>query len=249
MKSNQFPIVSFSFTCLLILATNKAVASVIVTDDNSEATLSLLNLEGQQGIAHQQVVNDHSVLGVPFFTSSALAGADIAYNREVLLTSELEALSEFVEGGGRLIMASDWWGFDHSTFFDVLYSDGTLNDSMATIIDFANPITNGVAGSVSSFTVHVSNGGLSSSNDDFVILAEYSQGEVALGYLPMGAGDIVFLTDLNTFDDDRLALADNQRMWTNLFDHAVPEPGTLALLCVGVLCIRRRGFRTVSGTT
>jgi hypothetical protein len=247
--------------CIAALAgAGSAPASMIVTQIESRANsmVWLLNLNGQQGTSHGQVVTGHSVSSVAVFEPSSLADADVVYlspsNGQLALTvSEIDALEAFVNGGGRLVVATDHsllWTNDFLALaarFDVTYGTETLTGvQTATVIDFDNPITNGPAGPVSSFNASGPNDGLTSANPDFVNLATYPSGAPALGYLGPSVdrlGDAVFLSDFNSFDDDHFADLDNQALWANLFVHsAVPQPGGLILL--GLLfppARRRRG--------
>lgn len=222
-----------------------ARAGVVATEDYPNDVLSLLHIGGQQGIAHAQVASDHTVVGVAGFNAATLSNVDVVYNEYPASAFEVSALANFANNGGRVILASDHGGLAHASHFDVAFANGSLPGThTASVFGFANPITNGPAGVVNSFSASVPNGGLTSTNPEFQVLARYESGEAALGYLPYGAGQIVFLTDLNTFDDARLGLLNNQQLWTNLFDYtAVPEPATIALLTVGSFLLIRRGSR------
>ena len=91
------------------------------------------------------------------------------------------------------------------------------------------------------FTALTPNDGLKSSNPDFEVLGSYRSGQAALGQLSFGLGDVIFLTDLNTFDDARLGDLDNQKLWTNLFDYeAVPEQATPLMLLLGMMVLQLR---------
>ncbi|MHC4128990.1 MAG: hypothetical protein ACYS1E_07595 [Planctomycetota bacterium] len=226
----SFPLIVSATAVAVAAGTTVTDASIVVTQLESETSppLWLLNLSGQQGIAHTQVANDHSVSAVGFFDEPALSGVDVVYfsaGGSFLVPSEIDAIAAFVNAGGRLVLGGDHGNVipqfpELAAHFDVSYG-GLLNGAQtATVIDFDNAITNGPAGMVNEFSAIGSNAGLMSTNPDFTVVANYGTGEVALGHLPVGAGEVVLLTDQNTFDDDRLGVLDNQALWTNLFEYS-----------------------------
>jgi hypothetical protein len=190
----------------------------------SAVFFSLLTTTGQQGIAHTQVLDAHSVSAVPSFDAASLADADIVYLWSPIDPDELGVLDDFVRAGGRLILMGD-----HGTnvlpfpvlgpHFGVEYSSGPAQSQIAVArTGFPNPLTNGPAGDVATISVVAANSGLNSTNPDFQAVAQFeTTGGVAMGYLRHGAGEVLFLTDLNTFDDTALGQRDNQILWSNLF--------------------------------
>jgi len=223
---------------MALTAVSNAATVVTQVESRARPSLWLLNLAEQQGIAHQQVFDDHDVSPIPVFDAPNLSGVDVVYLSPVsgklnMTEPEIDALENFVLAGGRLVVAADHSGMWSDDFdelaanFDVSYGQGAISNPfplIATVIDFANPITNGAGGMVSIFSSAVTNDGLQSTNPDFQVLAIYPGGQAALGFLEVGAGQIVFLTDFNTFDDKFLFDLDNQQFWTNLFEIAVPCP-------------------------
>ena len=229
-------------------------AALVITQDVSRASEGqhLLNLSGQQDVAHTQVYNNHNVSSVHPFTINNLTGIDIVYlspcsgkfgGQLNLSLNEIDALESFVYKGGRLILAVDnSWGQWDSHFvsiaarFGTTYIGGDSSDGVVSVVNFSNRITNGPAGKIHSFSVHRSNRGLISSNPDFLSLASNIDGNSALGYLPPNPnlgrlGEVVFLTDFNTFDTVgfngvNLYALDNQILWTNMFI-PIPEPATV----------------------
>jgi len=208
-----------------------AYASVVVTQIESRAFFSLwlLSDHPQQNIAHQQIINNHDVTAIPEFTAEALIGVDIVYvspalDELQLTTAEIDVLEAFVTAGGRLIIPADnsVWADEFRELaarFEVTYGTSYINGVWpADVGDFVNPITNGPAGVVNVFSGASHNDELSSTNQDFRALATWRSGPAALGYLPHGAGEVVFLTDFNTWDNDMIADFDNQILWTNLFE-------------------------------
>lgn len=217
-----------------------AQASVVVTqvEDRSYWSLWLLSDWIQQDIAHRQIWENHDVRTVAEFTAEALVGVDIVYVSPTYLdmelqitTREIDALEDFVIAGGRLILpgdSRDWVGGFRpiAARFGVTYGNGWIKGVPAALVeDFANPITNGPAGVVNTYSGASPNDELSSTNPDFRVLARWESGPSALGYLRHGAGEVVFLTDFNTWDNDMIQQRQNQILWTNLFEEpAACEP-------------------------
>lgn len=254
LKSRQFALGAVVSTAAALLGlASSALASSIVTQDASRAHagLHLLNLAGQQGIAHTQVDAVHATSSAITFTSASLAGADVVYLSPSypgalnLSAAEILTLESFVNGGGRLILAADYGAYWNSEFvslalqFGVTYGGGTGSSGPANVVDFLNPVSNGPGGVVNSFSMLSPSTGVSSSGPDFVSVAAGPDTQTALGYLKPGAGrlgEVVFLTDFNTFDDSGLGNLDNNTLWTNLFAYtAVPEPSTALLLVSALL--------------
>lgn len=213
-----------------IACTGAAGAADVVTQtqDRSYATLWLLSDWIQQSLSHEAVQAEHNVTAVPVFDDKAVSSADIVYlspslDELVLTEAEMDVLETFVQNGGRLIIpadSGDWSAaFDAiAARFDVFYGDTFINGIIeATTDDFDNPITNGSAGVVTMFTGASTNNSLTSTNDDFQVLATYTTGVTAIGYLPLGDGEVIFLADFNTWDNDMLFDHDNQVLWANLF--------------------------------
>jgi len=168
-----------------------------------------------------------------------------------LTTSEIDTLVAFVDAGGHLIIPADNQGagwFDEfvglAAAFGVSYSGVSGFETSAIVVDGTTPLTNGPGGVVASYVVgppHHS--GITSTDPDFVEVAEYSTAATALGYLPPNGarlGHVTFLTDFNTFFDSEIVNLDSAALWTNLF--SVPEPVGAAPLFVGIgfLVLARR---------
>lgn len=208
---------------MLLFAPVTGRAGLVLTENQPMDVLNLLNYTGQQSVAHTQVRDAHTVRGVTRFDPSTLIGANIVYlgGAYVLDRAQMDALEAFVHQGGRLIFASDWNPRDLGPVaarFGVSYGTATLDDTqIASVVQADNPISDGGAGIVESFSAYYTNSGVTSTNPSFVAVARYSNNAVALGYIQSGLGDVVFLTDLNTFDNGSLSLYDNQTLWTNLF--------------------------------
>jgi len=244
-----FCALAVSLLCVLAWPSGAGALSVITEVESVVSETYLLNLTGQFSTAYTQVDAAHSVSAVTAFTDSTLAGVDIVYlRRDVDTSSQAEALRNFVVAGGRLIVANDHTQtFSRvATEFGIAYGGGlTLGDRTATVVSPGRPIVTGAGGPVARFTGLGTNDGLTGTNPDFEALAIWEPGENSLGYIPLGAGDIACLTDISTFHDAYLGEADNQALWTNLFDLStqpngvIPEPGTLAAALMGLVAVGR----------
>ena len=221
----------------VLAGSSSAKASVVVTQVEERAFFSLWLFSDhiQQNIAHFQILNDHDVTAIPAFTADALAGVDIvyvspSYDELQITTGEIDVLEAFVEGGGRLIIPGDYgmWAAEIvpiAARFGVTYGEDNLNGPQQShVADCATPITRGPGGTVEVFGGSAVNIELSSTNDDFRVLSTWPGGAQALGYLPVGAGEVMFLTDFNTWDNDMIAQHDNQALWTNLFELPIQCP-------------------------
>jgi hypothetical protein len=217
-----------------------APASVVVTQIESRSFFSLwlFSTHIQQNIAHAQIINNHDVTAVPEFTARALDGVEIVYlspslDELRLATAEIDVLVAFVESGGRLIVSADNgdWANEFRALaarFDVTYGTTFINGVwQADVQDFDNPITNGPAGRVEVYSGASHNNDLNSTNPNFRVLATWQSGPSSLGYLRHGAGEVVFLSDFNTWDTDMFFDFDNQVLWANLFE---------APACAGFVC-------------
>ena len=102
--------------------------------------------------------------------------------------------------------------------FGVQYGAGFINGIfIAEVLDVDNPIINGPSGTVNSYSGASPNDRMNSTNEDFRVLANWQEGSNALGYLLHGEGEVIFLSDFNTWDDDMINDLDNRLLWTNLF--------------------------------
>ncbi|MHC4911129.1 MAG: hypothetical protein ACYTF9_15590, partial [Planctomycetota bacterium] len=220
---------------LTLACVSWATASVVVTQVEERAFFSLwlLSEHIQQDVAHADVQKAHDVSAVPVFNAETLAGVDVVYVSPALdelnLTiDEIDALEQFVLDGGRLIVPGDYtmWSaqfFDLAARFGVSFGDELINLQLtASVTDTNNTVMNGPGGHVDSFTGSAICSSLGSTNPDFQVIAEWSTGPNAIGYLRHGFGDVVFLSDFNTFDTDMYDEAHNQILWANLF-FADPE--------------------------
>lgn len=235
-----------------------AIASVVVTqtEERSSWSLWLLSTHIQQISAHRQIMDNHDIIVVPVFTDEAMAEADIvylspSYDELNLTNAEIDALIRFVEAGGRLIVPGDYsvWADEFRELaarFDVTYGDSFINGiQTADVIISDHPITNGPGGEVREFTGSAINDNLNSTNPDFQVLAQWRAGPASIGYIQQGLGEVVFLSDFSTFDEDLFFGNDNRALWTNLFEYS--HAGRLTLNALGT-CPGRMGFEVTNAS-
>lgn len=223
----------FVVTVCTFLAATVTSASVIVTQvqDRCHFSLWLLSQHIQQDIAHNLIIDSHDIIVVPGFSFNSMAGADVvyvspAYDELSITLPEMQALRQFVIQGGRLIIPGDYgpmWIAELGPIaehLEVFYGDSVINTQInATIISHDNPVTNGPHGMIFTIRGNAVNNDLNSKLDAFQIIATWAGGSNAIGYMQLGAGEIVFLTDFNSFDSDTIHLFDNQNFWLNLFEY------------------------------
>ncbi|MBL1217873.1 MAG: hypothetical protein D8M59_10305 [Planctomycetes bacterium] len=254
----------------MLTAPALTTASVVITqiEERSFFSLWLLSNHAQQSSAHQQIKDNHEIIVVPYFDEAALTGADMVYlspslDELKLAPGELDTLVAFVESGGRLVIPADYgvWADEFRAIaarFDVTYGDSYINGVItADVLDWDNPITNGVGGTVNQFVGSAVNDVLSSSHPDFRVIAQWQAGPSSIGYLQHGAGEVVFLSDFSTFDTDMFFQADNQILWTNLFEYANPSvlrlvtadscPGPMRFTVTGGTPARKIAFVYAAG--
>lgn len=232
-KQHRFLVVVFVVTFCSFLATNTAKAAVVVTqiEDRSHFSLWLLSQHIQQDIAHNLIIDLHDIIVVESFTTESMAGADVvyvspAYDELSITLPEMQALKQFVIDGGRLIIPGDYgrmWIAELgpiATHLEVNYGDSVINiQILATITNHDNPITNGPHGIINTIQGAAVNNSLTSHLIDFEILATWAGGSNSIGFMKLGAGEVVFLTDFSTFDSDMINGFDNKEFWLNLFEY------------------------------
>ena len=230
-----------AWTGIVLCSWTVSDASTVVTQTLERSTFGLWlgHRIGQQSIAHRQMQDEHDLIIVPVFDEKSLSGADVVYispsvdGNLVLTDDEIDALTAYAVGGGRIIAIGDHTIFaeDIGPFaasFDVFYGDGFLSGVIPAVIhDPSNVLFDGGAGIVNGFNSAGANNDLRSTNDDFEVIADWTDGPPAVGFLPIGKGEIVFLSDFNTFDDDMIAMLDNNVFWQNLFLRPVACPEDL----------------------
>lgn len=240
-KSNTLTagIVALSAALSLNAQAQEVPRSVVVTQSEERALFGLWLLSDwiQQDFAHFTIIEKHDVSWVDVFTDENLVGVDVVYispglEELVLADEEVDALEKFAFEGGRLVIPGDYGMFADAFApiaerFDVTYGKKIINVVKVALPELPNnPVMNGPEGVVNAFSGSAVNGALTSTNPDFQIVATWDSGPTAVGYIEHGAGEVIFLTDFNTWDNDMWFDHDNFTLWLNLF--ALP-------ICVGDL--------------
>lgn len=189
------------------------------------------------------------------FLTSNIGGACVLYTGTVynaFTAQELIDVQAFVSGGGGLVMQRDWNSFypaadPLAAVFGVTYDPGPfgIGGTFTAVNKTANsPIWDGPAGSVISY-----NQGYSSSVSGATAIGVHSTNptETALATLAYGLGRVVFLTDMDAWDDlggngkpQITTGSNNAIVWENMFYYAcnpapAPAPATIILLGSGLL--------------
>jgi hypothetical protein len=211
--------------------------------------------------ATQVLLNAGFTIGTtPLFDASSIVGACTLYTGAVdvdFTAQEILDIQAFVFAGGGLVMQRDWGNFYPAAdalaaAFGATYNTGPFgpgNVAAAVNMTTPHPIWNGPAGSVTTYDQVFSN-----SVSGVTGIGEHSTdpGQIGLAVTTYGSGRVVFLTDMDAWDDDiddpvtPLAGSNNAIVWENIFHWTcatVPEPTTISLVvfgCLGLLSLRKR---------
>lgn len=190
------------------------------------------------------------------FDAANIAGADVLYTGAVdidFTAQEIADIQAFVDAGGGLVVHRDWGNYypavdPLAAVFGAMYDPGPFGVAYsASAVDMTamHPIWDGPAGSVTTYDQVYS-----SSVSGVTGIGEHSSfpGQVGLAVTTFGAGRVVFLTDGDAWDsveDPVTPLPGNNNgiVWENIFHWAIPEPGTVLLLGLGGLIMRRLKFK------
>jgi hypothetical protein len=189
------------------------------------------------------------------FLTTNIAGACVLYTGTVstaFTAQELTDVQAFVSSGGGLVLQRDWGSFypaadPLAAVFGVTYNTGPFGDTgTPTAVNKTadSPIWNGPAGSVTTYNQIYSSSVLGAT-----AIGEHSThpGQTGLANLAYGLGRVVFLTDMDAWDDLGSAAkplitagSNNAIVWENMFHYAcnpspVPLPATIVLLGSGLL--------------
>lgn len=187
------------------------------------------------------------------FIAANISGSRVLYTGTVssaFTAQELTDIAAFVSAGGGLVMQRDWDNFypaadPLASAFGVSYNSGPFGTGgTGTLVNKTaeSPIWNGPAGSVPSYSQVFSS---SVSGGTEIGTHSSDPTEVALAVLGYGLGRVVFLTDMDAWDDEGDPISptpgsNNAIVWENIFHYAigetqqVPEPTTLLLLGFGL---------------
>jgi hypothetical protein len=187
------------------------------------------------------------------FFAANIVGACVLYTGAVataFTAQELTDVQAFVGGGGGLVIQRDWNSFypaadPLAALFGVTYNTGEfgITGTLTAVNKTTNsPIWSGPAGSVTSYDQIFSS---SVSGATSIGVHSTNPTETALATLTYGLGRVVFLTDMDAWDNLGNASkplitagSNNAIVWENTFDYAcspVPAPATIILLGSGFL--------------
>jgi hypothetical protein len=183
------------------------------------------------------------------FLAANIGGACVLYTGAVFTdftSQELIDVEKFVSGGGGLVMQRDWGGYypaadPLAAIFGVTYNSAASGvGGTATAVNKTadSPIWNGPAGSVTSYSQGYSS---SITSGATAIGVHSTDTSAALAVLTYGLGRVVFLTDMDAWDEDSSLIfpgSNNAIVWENMFHYAckpVPVPAAVWLLGSGLL--------------
>ena len=259
-------LVGITLVAVLTASTNLMAAHILSLDASRTGN------EGETGadryLTSTSMANATSVLTAAGFTigttgqftAANTAGANVLFTGAVdtaFTAQELTDIAAFVSAGGGLVMMRDWGSFypvadPLAAVFGATYNPGGFGAPVSAVnLTVAHPIWNGPAGSVATY-----NQVFSSSVAGVTGIGDHSTnpGQVGLAYTTPGLGRVVFLTDMDAWDDlgdteSPTPGSNNAIVWENIFHFAaspalVPEPSTLIIWSLlgilGIGWLRRR---------
>lgn len=232
--------------CLFSFATS---ANALVIGSFDQPRINYFGGEFETGnytsIRSELAARGDTISTITNLTSTSLSGVDVFYtsllntSTGILSASEQTSLVDWVSGGGTLFAAGDIssWFPAYNSFLNPfglgIGPSASVTNGTATVVDFANPITNGPNGLVNTF--------------DYATAGLYAPGpyntlatvgsDAILIQMDFGLGQIVAIGDHNLFTDTYIG-TNESNLFFNVLDSAstsVPEPSTILLFSLGLL--------------
>lgn len=261
-----------SSVVLCFLAAN-AQATVIGTFSNARPIYSGFDLFAGQLYDEARAAlaaDGHTLVNLDAgIDGTSLGGVETVYlplglGNSILSSSEVSALTSFVASGGNLIVEGEHNPSSYQNLaaaFGVTilgFSSGDSSWATLPITGTYAGLTSGPYGNPTSLAT-ATTGAIDPGSTSGISLID-GGGGLSLLYvlgagagLSSGSGDVIFLTDVNHFDDPEntggWSQGDGPTFWRNMFglgatSSNAPEPGSLALVALGLvgvsLGVRRR---------